>query len=270
MSELNVPQKTQIYFARTYRHLKPNNKERWLFLLGCVLPCIVLVLFFYTKISYVLSVWAKQALTAVIPESFLGITFGEFLPVFGGVYYLQIPSTMPSFQEVSLNLAVTLLLLYICLLPIKNSKGGTPISIYFSMILLTHLVASIYFLFAKDFFPYSATEFSGLYIKQQVGIWISFLVLSGLITGILGYGSFIGRLATFFGTMLYSFVFGCVRYLTFLFIITKASSLYMATLFFTLGPLFDFLYLVSFYGVYINSQIKRFNQGEGRLKWHWL
>ena len=270
LSELNVQQKTQIYFARTYRHLKPDNKERWFYLLGCILPCLVLLLSFYTKISYALAVWVKRAFTAFIPESSLGIAFGEFLPFFGGVYYVEIPIVMPSIQEAAINIAVTLVLLYICFHHVRISKGGTPISIFFCMILLTHLIASIFFMFAKDFFPYSATDFSGLYIKQQVSIWLSLLVLTGLFTGVLGYGSVVGRLITFFGIMVYSFVFGCVRYLAFMYIISTESILYMATLFFTLGPLFDFLYLVSFYGLYINSQIKRFNQGEGRLNWHWL
>lgn len=266
----NERQKTQIYFSRPYRHLMPDSKERWFFLLGCVLPCLVFFLFFYTKISYLLAIWVKDALSFAIPESSLGIAYGEFLPLFGGVYYVQIPSIMPSFQEVTINLATTLLLLFICFLPSRNSKGGTPLSIFFAIILLTHLVASIYFMFAMDFFPYSATEYSELYIKQQVGIWLFFLILSSLLMGMLGYGSIAGRLTAFLGTMAYSFVFGCVRYLTSMFILSKVSSLYMATLFFSLGPLFDFLYLVFFYSIYINAQIKRFDQGEGRVKWHWL
>ncbi len=270
MSAQKVGQKTQIYFSRTYRHLKPDSKERLFFLLGCVLPCLVCFLFFYTKISYLLANWVKGALSVAIPESSLGIAYGEFLPLFGGVYYVRIPSTMPSFHEVTINLAVTLLLLFICFLSSRNSKGGRPLSIYFAIILLTHLVASIFFMFAKDFYPYTATQYSELYIKQQVSIWLSFLVLSGLITGMLGYGSIAGRLITFGGTMAYSFIFGCVRCLASLFIISKLSSLYMATLFFSLGPLFDFLYLVCFYSIYINAQIKRFDQGEGRVKWHWL
>lgn len=270
MSVLNVRQKTQIYFARTYRHLKPNSKERLLFLLVCVLLCIIFFLFLYTKVSYMLAVWVKQALSVLIPESSLGIAYGEFLPFFGGVYYVRIPNTMPSFQEVVINLAVTLFLLFICFLPSRKSKGGTPLSIYFAIILLTHLVAIIFFIFAKDFYPYSATQYSELYIKQQVGIWLSFLALSGLITGILGYGNIAGRLISFLGTMAYSFIFGCMRCLTSMFIISTVSSLYMATLFFSLGPLFDFLYLVCFYSIYINAQINRFDQGEGRSKWHWL
>lgn len=270
MKAQNRELKTQMYYSRSYRHLEPDKKERLFFLLGCVLPCVVLFLLFYTEISYLLANWVKDTLLATIPESSLGIVYGEFLPVFGGIYYVQVPSAMPSFQEVNINLAVTLILLFMIFYISGKSKAGTPLSIYFGIVLLTHLVASIFFMFARDFYPYSATQYSELYIKQQVGIWLSFLVLSGVIMGILGYGRIAGRLIAFWGTMAYSFVFGCVRYLASLYIITTGSSLYMATLFFSLGPLFDFLYLVCFYGIYINVQIERFDQIDRRLDWQWL
>lgn len=263
-------QKTQIFYSRPYRHLAPDSKVRLFFLLACVLPCTILFLYFYSRISYLLAGWVNGVLTAAIPESSLAIAYTEFLPIFGGIYYVQAPGSLPSLHELTINLGATLLLLFICLFPSRKKKGGTPLSIYFTIILLIHLIAVIFFLFAKDFYPYSAVQYSELYIKQQVSIWLSFLVVSGLIVGILGYGSITGRLVAYIGTMAYSFLFGCVRCLVSMFIISKVSMLYMATLFFSLGPLFDFLYLVCFYSIYINAQVKRFDQREGRSKWHWL
>lgn len=266
----NTIQKRQIYFSRAYRHLEPNKKEQWLFLLLFVLPSLILFLIFYTKVSYALSIWVKHALSACIPNSCLGIAYSNFLPVFGGIYYVQTQNLLPSDQEVIINLALTIVLLAVGLFSSRNKKGGTPLSIYFAIVLLLHLIACIYFTFAKEFFPYSATKYSELYMLQQVGIWMSFLVLAGLVTGIVGYGRIAGKLLTFLAIIIYSFIFGCVRYLTFLFIVSAASSLYMTTLFFSLGPLYDFLYLVCIYSIFINVQIKHFDQGEGRLKWHWM
>lgn len=263
-------QKMQIYFSRAYRHLKPNKREQWLYLLLCVLPLIILYLMFYTNISLTLSLWVKQSLTACISETNLDIAYGEFLPIFGGVYFVEVPSKIPTLSESGINFIVTIILLSIIFIRAKIKKGGSPLSIYFSIILLIHLVACIYFMFASEFYPYSATEYSELYIKQQISIWLSFLVLSGVLSGILGYGKISGRLLLFFTIIAFSLIFGFVRYLTFLFIVSAGSSLYMASLFFSLGPLFDFLYLVCFYVIYINAQIKYFDQGEGRLKWHWL
>ena len=260
--------KQHIYLSRQYRRLMLDRKVCILFLLGCVIPSVIVFLLFYIDLTYFIAVKLRDVLSVFVRDT--GVSYGYFLPIFGGVYFVQMPTVMPSFTEVILNLAITLLLLCFCFFPTRGKKGGTPLTIYFALILLIHLVSVIYFLFAMDYFPYSAATFSELYIKQQVGIWLCFLILSGLITGILGYGNISGRILAFLGIMAYSLLFGTVRYLIFMFIISKASSLYMATLFFSLGPLFDFLYLVCLYSIYVNAQINYFNRGEGRLKWHWL
>lgn len=269
MTSQNGNQKAHIYFPRAYRHFKPNKKEQWLFLLFFVLPSLFLYLFLYTKISYAITAWVRQVLSKYILSSTLGIMDAEFLPLFGRVYYLSLPTKMPCLNEVAINLCVTLLLLLACFFFTKYKKGGTPVSVYFSLILMLHLVSCIYFMFAMEFFPYSATEYSALYIKQQVGIWLAVLILAGFVMGVIGYGNIIKRIAIFCGITTYSFLFGCVRYLVFMYIISVASSLYMATMFFILGPFFDFLYFVFIYAVYINVQIKHFHRGEGRIDWHW-
>lgn len=270
MEAKKTKQKNLIYFSRTYRHFKPNSKKRWLFLLLWVLPCFVLFMLSYTKISYIISLWVKQALSNSGLEGVIGISYSEFLPVLGGVFYVHLPSTMPSLHEVELNIFITLVLISILFFFLRGKKGGTPFTIYFLMILFTHLISSIYFMFAMEYFPYSASQYSELYMLQQTGIWISFIVLSGLIAGVVGYANTIVNITFFLTTMMYSFVFGCVRYLTFLFIITSGSSLYMTTLFFTLGPLYDFLYFVFIYSIYVNIQIKSYDTGTRRSDWQWM
>ncbi|MGD9676945.1 MAG: hypothetical protein AB7V16_01095 [Vulcanibacillus sp.] len=270
MSPPRKEQKSQIYFSRIYRHLLPNRVERWIFLLGGVLPTILLFLLFYSKITYMLAVWANQVFSLISPKNSLGIGYEEFIPIFGGVYYVILPNKMPIFSELVINVVVTLLLLFILYLLYKKNTGSTSLIIYFNIILLIHLISCIFFIFAEAYFPYSATVYSELYIKQQIGIWLSIMILAGVIIGILGYGSILVRFSFFLGIVGYSLVYGFVRYITFMFIISKGSNLYMATLFFSLGPLFDFLYLVGFYGIYIYSLVNYFNQGKGRLKWLWL
>ncbi|HEX3022795.1 MAG TPA: hypothetical protein VHP81_10430 [Lachnospiraceae bacterium] len=43
----------------------------------------------------------------------------------------------------------------------------------------------------------------------------------------------------------------------------------MAVLFFIFGPLFDFLYFVFFYGIYIDRSIKHYDSKKGREQWGW-
>ncbi len=259
--------KTQIYYPRTFRRFKADYKNQWLFVLLCAAPCIVLFLFFYSS----LSLWLCQAVQWCLKDVFggdtLSLEYGEYLPIFGGVYYLSVPNKLPGTAFCLANLVATLILLSFCFIRRNRCK---PLAIYIAIALLIHLISCIYFLLAADYFPYTATQYSELYIKQQMGIWLSFLAIAGFITGFMNNGTLLSRCVTFFGIMIYSLVFGSVRYLVFLFIVSKASSLYMPSMFFTLGPFFDFLYLVYFYGVFVRHVIVRVNTGERRSVWEWF
>jgi hypothetical protein len=127
----------------------------------------------------------------------------------------------------------------------------------------------VFFFFGTSLFPYSATVYSELYVKQQVGIWLCFLLISGLVTALLGTGNVFLRIVTLVGIMAYSFVFGFVRYFVFMYIVSNVSVLYMAALFFALGPFFDFMYLVFIYGMYVEKIIDVYDSDKGRDVWQW-
>lgn len=270
MDVLRKRKKKRIFYSRTYRHFAPESKKQWVFLLAVVLPCVFLFLFFFTELTSALSDWVRDALTEFFPADSINIAYRPFLPIFGGVYFVRLPNLLPSGEATAINLVVTLASIFLLLLSFRHKKGGTPVSIYAVIVLLLHLVSCIFFLFAKDYFPYTVSEYSELYMLQQVGLWLAFIVLSGIISGIFGYGKIGGRMLLFFGIIAYSFVFGCVRYLVFLFILAKASTLYMTSLFFSLGPMFDFIYFVFIYSIFINTRIEHFNYGEGLADWQWM
>lgn len=115
-----------------------------------------------------------------------------------------------------------------------------------------------------------ADQFSNLYMKQQIGIWLTFIVLSGLVTGFLGNRGYLYKILTFLATMAYSLVFGVVRYILFLYLLQQFSILYMALMYFVFGPLFDFLYFVGIYSIFANKMVKMYDTGEGREDWEWL
>jgi hypothetical protein len=56
----------------------------------------------------------------------------------------------------------------------------------------------------------------------------------------------------------------------FLVILTKASVIYMGVMFFILGPLFDFLYLVGIYVLYIYVSMRKLSNVKELDKWTWL
>lgn len=262
--------KANIYFSRTYRHFKVNSKEQLFYVFALILPTIVLYLLFYTEISSFISHLLIPPLKAVFPDESIGLASSEFFSLFGNIYYVKLPNSLPSYKEIILNLIFSIIFFIISLLANKKTDKKTPLPIYFAFILLIHMISCIYFLFARDYFPYTATEFSELYMKQEIVIWFSLIFLSGFVLGVIGYGKVSTRIILFITLLMYSFVFGIVRYLAFSYIVSLGSSLYMPSLFFTFGPLYDFLYFVFFYAIFINREIRYFGYGEGRYRWQWL
>lgn len=78
---------------------------------------------------------------------------------------------------------------------------------------------------------------------------------------------FFSKLTLIFFTIIYSIVFGTLRYIIFLFIVSKFSVIYMALLFFAFGPLIDFIYIVGIYSFYSNRLAKTLKNNETVWKW---
>lgn len=257
--------KSKIFYARTYRHLKPNFIKITAYYLLFALPCLFVFLSQYSKVSKLISEWCLNIISVFIPRTELNITSGEFLPYFGNVFYVTLPNKMPSSKLVIFNIIAILLLLMVCY---KVKDRAKPIAIYSTIALLIHLVTCIFFLVMPEAFPYSISEYSGLYMKQQVGIWLFFFTIASLVSGGISYSG-ISKFYMIFAVMGYSVIFGSFRYVVYLVFLFKASVLYMAILFFTFGTFFDFLYLVCIYCIYINILTKKFDDKKGEAKWQW-
>lgn len=267
MKDKNISRnlKEEIFLSRTYRRLKMDYISGNLYFFLFVIPCVLLLLFSYTQISQWICSFVLMILSKTTLLSGLTIEYSDFLPYFGGVYFLHLPEKLPTMEFLLVNVIISLVL---CVVFLTGRRKGHPISIYFLMTLFIHLISIQFFIFAPDYFPYTNTNFSELYMKQQVGIWLSFMVLIGIITGLLGVGFIFRRIVTFLSIIGYSFLYGIIRYIVFSYILTSFSALYMAILFFSLGAFFDFLYLVLIYGFYVEKTIIATESQEGRY-WRW-
>ena len=257
--------KNIISYFRTYRHLRPNTKAVLLFYLLFMLPCLALLLYFYPTITYYFSWCGSYLLKLIMPGKTIGIAGSNFMPIFGKVHYITLAGTSPSLHQTYINLIVVIVLLVICLNVRKLAK---PIMIYGTMALLIHLVSCLFFIIVPQLFPYKLSQYSDLYMKQQVGIWISFLIISCLVSGCINKSGFY-KFYVVIGVMAYSVVFGALRYIINLVVLANASSLYMAVLFFIIGPLFDFLYLVCIYGLFLKKITSKFDRELGSGDWQW-
>lgn len=122
------------------------------------------------------------------------------------------------------------------------------------------------FTFIPEYFPYDATEYSSLYIKQQVGIYFFVPIIIGIAVCMLPI-NFVKSWITIAFCAVYSFIFGIVRYITFMFILSKVSLMYMASLFFSFGPFIDFLYLVCIYSLLASSTADKLKRNKGVWRW---
>lgn len=265
MSQTKMKKKN-MYLARTYRHLAVNKKDRLTFLLIMVVPSLIAMILFYGNMTEMMSNITAMALKYMIPSIEISYEWHTFIPWLSSMKTVALPTSYPTDSFVIANILAVLIILALSLLSKYKLR---PLVIYSAIALFIHLINCIFFLFAGDHFPYSASDYSELYMKQQVGIWICFLVITGIVGGILSAGGFWMRTAFLAGVMGYSFVFGFIRYMLFLYIIHEFSVLYMAVFFFVLGPFFDFLYLVSIYGIYMNKLTIMYSEGDRKGEWVW-
>lgn len=260
-----MAQKKKIYYARTYRRLRTDVAKMVLYFCLIVLPVLLIFVFNITNITELLSWLAVKLLGEEFPGVPVQIIESEF-SILGTINVVELPNIYPAMNTVLVNLLIVGILLLFCS---SGKRKGKPVSIFLTIGLVVHLINCIYFIFASNSFPYSAYQYSDLYIKQQVGIWLVFIILAGMVTGCVGAKGFGYKIAGFLSIILYSFVFGFVRYLLFLYIIEQFSVLYMALMFFVLGPFFDFVYLVGIYAVFLNRMVKLYDSYKGKEEWLW-
>lgn len=260
-----MPKKKDIYYARTYRRLKLNIRENTIFTLLLIVPTLILLILSIDDITGALAQITSGILSNVIPEEHITIS-GTNYSLLNTIYYVELPTTLPATHVIWINLAICLVMF----ITFKLMKvTGRPMAIYFLFSIFTHTVNCIYFLFAAKYFPYTLGEYSSLYLMQQVGVWITFCILGGLVVGYLGDKGYGYKLWTFICIMLYSLVFGAIRYIVYLFVLYKFSVLYMAMMFFVVGPMFDFSYFVAIYAAFVNKSIKEYESGDMKGEWEW-
>ena len=230
-----------------------------------VIPALILLLWNCYGITRGMSWLAVKFLCDRFRGLQIQIIESEF-PIIGKISIVELPTVYPKLKEIIINLLiVTGMAVFAC----SGKRKGKPAAIFSMIVLVTHLINCVYFLFGSNYFPYTAYQYSDLYMRQQIGIWMFFIVLAGGTIGFMGNKGILFKVLAFWGTIIYSMVFGVARYVFFLYILERFSIFYMALLFFVFGPFFDFLYLVGIYALYINKMEKIYDSDEGREEWTW-
>ena len=257
--------KKTIYYARTYRRLKLNLKENIIFTCILMIPALIFMILNIDEITSFITVMTEQVLSKILPDGIINVASMDY-SILNTVYFIELPTTYPGKLMIIINLVICI----VAYLVIRRMRvTGRPLAIYFLFMIFIHTVNCVFFLFAGDKFPYTTSEYSYLYLVQQVGIWLTFIVLGSLVVGFMGERGYVTKILTFISIMAYSLVFGAIRYILYMAILYKFSVLYMAILFFVIGPMFDFSYFVAIYSAFVNKTIKDYDYGKKKGEWEW-
>ncbi len=237
----NIMKRT-INYSRAYRYMDLNKTNVVMVALFTAL-ILTTYIYFYKEISYAFASGAMAVLKPVFPDGTLRLATSLFTDGYS-LYYVETIGAFPTLLFAWVNIIFTLLfLLFVCYV----MQTGT-LSIFLSYISLLHIASCLFFIFWPDYFPYTASMFSDIYIKQQATMNCFIVVIMGFAV-LLPPLHFLQSFLALGSLALYSLIFGFVRYIAFLFVLYKFSVLYMCVLFFVLGPFIDFLYLVGIYSL---------------------
>jgi len=223
-------------------------------------PLSLMVAILFPVMTHALSRMAQAVLAPYFPPDTLTVVQNPFLN--RTAFFLALPSVHPSKLFAAVNAVVSLIILFM----LPRLRHAKHVFIFLVVVFFINIVSSLFFTFFPERFPYQASDYSELYIKQQVGIWFFAPLIMGLAILPLP-ASALSKLATLGAAFCYSLVFGTIRYIAFLFILTKATLLCMAILFFVFGPLVDFIYIVGIYSVYVTRLAKKLKGDFTTWKW---
>ncbi len=251
-----------IFYHRAYRRASIRGKYLFLEFIFLLLPLLITILFLYPEITFLINRFAKSILLSSLPTADIEIIRKSYM--FSSVYILGLNGKYPS---VMLSFSLFLFsLLSISLTPM--TKIPRPIVAWVIFVSSINLISSIFFVLSPSIFPYDIENFSEFYIKTEVSIWLFVPILMGT-TLLFIPSNILVRFSIVALTLLYSVVFGTLRYAVFLYILKKFSYIFMPLLFFAFGPLMDFTYMVGIYSLYCSIIARKRNNRAEIGVWRW-
>jgi hypothetical protein len=259
----HVIDKNQIYFHRSYRKLQQQSLAYVAFsLLILVVFVDFLVMYYYSQITLGISQFTKMVLSTVIPEQLIEIVPKIYIT--DNVHVVALPGRYPS---IKLSIIVAIISLTLFFSAIYLKRVIEPKMVWLIFITFINTASSIFFIFFAGYFPYDLEIFSEMYIKTEVGIWVIIPIV--LTIALIPFPiTLIKKLMVILLTLGYSIVFATVRYIVFLYLLRSTSYLFMALMFFMLGPFLDFIYIVGSYSLCLSSAGK-YTRKKMEL-WNWL
>jgi hypothetical protein len=123
------------------------------------------------------------------------------------------------------------------------------------------IAASAYYLLFAGQPGYDAVDFSRLYLRTVVTIWLIMPAFMGVMSLTLQFSPLeqVGLVAL---SLAYDMVFSAVRYALFVWLLVHLGAVVMANLYLFLGPLLDVIYLVGIFAVFVRRLTRRTEERE--------
>ena len=166
--------KKVIDYKRTYRSIRTDWKRCALYIIVLILLAFLFLWAYTDDLTKEICRLCAKVLSRQVPGMRVW-TFSETYPLFGRVHYLGARTVLPGAQKSLIHAGVSLAVI---LMLAGFRKTNRPIIIYLILNGAIHLVNSLWFFFGEAYFPYSLTDYSRLYMLQELGIWTMFFVMT--------------------------------------------------------------------------------------------
>lgn len=240
------------YCHRSYRSLSALVQHAYpLRYIVLTLPVLCAVVLFSSDISWLISRSASIIFSS-LPDAALTVA-AKSHPLFGDIHYVAMSGAYPS-RFFSIITALVMLSLMAGLPRLKIIPKS--VTLFAAFICLVTLISALFFVFFAERFPYAVGNFSDLYMVGEVGVWCAIPLILGLALLPLP-GNVLEQSLVIFSAVIYSVVFGWIRYLFFLYVLNKFGYIFMATMFIAFDPPLDTFYVVGIYALYVSIVSRR-------------
>lgn len=254
-------QQQSVRYHRAYRKLHYGKLGlKLLTHLAVFIIIATLILIFLEQLTKIYSGLAAT----LIKDKVLDVGL-ESIPLFFN--QISIVNASGLFPSRSLLFWVAVLSIITWIVAVIIKRIPLPIRLGIKVLGFLNLAGCIYFWIWGKHFPYVVRDFSILYLGAEIGMWIAIPLMLMFALLPIPVPVWKKTLLVIF-TLLYTYVFGFIRYALFIYILAKFSYLWMAFLYFILGVFFDFAFMIAFYSYFISIVSDSIFQKQ-RI-WRWL
>ncbi len=252
--------KNIIYLHRAYRRIRRPRQAALVTLFSGLLIMEAIVYFSIPGLTHAISEWTRNILAASFPAGSIDILKEHFLS--HDIFYVSLIGKYPS-----QNFSLVILLISLALIMIVSvSRLIKPLIITVNIFFIINIVSAMFFIFFPSRFPYDLATFSYLFMMTEVVTWQFILVMMGL--SLYPFpASNLSKLTLTLAAVCMSIPFCMIRYIIFLYCVSKFSYLFIALFYFAFGTVMDILYIVGFFSLYTSNLSHKISKDMGTWKW---